>query len=280
MRSFFFFVFIGPYPQHMEFPRLGVLLELLLPSYATAALDLSWVCSQQHGIFNPASGARDRTHDLMVPSWIHFRWATRTGTPRRLTSGLLPTFFFFFFFWVVAKNPSFVYMLGQSSYQKWYICGVPLMAQWTWTWLAPMRTQVRTQASHNGLRIWRCGELWCSSQMWLRSHVAVAVVKASSYGSDSTPSLGTSICHGCGPKKIFFSKKSCIYSKILRGKQSMTFVDEQKRLSQLQVEMRSPCLFCLDSYGCCLLKSSYQEPEEGPSLPLQLLYISPVFPSS
>ena len=29
----------------------------------------------------------------------------------------------------------------------------------------------------------------------------MAVVEASSCGSDSTPSLGTSICHGWGPKK-------------------------------------------------------------------------------
>ena len=31
--------------------------------------------------------------------------------------------------------------------------------------------------------------------------VAVAVVQAGSYSSDSTPSLGTSICHEHGPKK-------------------------------------------------------------------------------
>ena len=37
--------------------------------------------------------------------------------------------------------------------------------------------------------------------MCLRSCVAVAVVSASSYSSISTPSLGTSICHGYGPKK-------------------------------------------------------------------------------
>ena len=50
----------------------------------------------------------------------------------------------------------------------------------------------------SGLRIWRCRELW--SQTWLGSHVAVAVVQAS-YSSDSTPSLGTSICRRCGPRK-------------------------------------------------------------------------------
>ena len=37
--------------------------------------------------------------------------------------------------------------------------------------------------------------------MWLRSGIAVAVVQAGSYSSDLTPSLGTSLCLGCGPKK-------------------------------------------------------------------------------
>ena len=37
--------------------------------------------------------------------------------------------------------------------------------------------------------------------MWLGSCVAVAVVQAGNYSLDSTPSLGTSICCGCGPEK-------------------------------------------------------------------------------
>ena len=37
--------------------------------------------------------------------------------------------------------------------------------------------------------------------MRLRSDVAVAVAVVSGYSSDSTPSLGISICSGCGPKK-------------------------------------------------------------------------------
>ena len=37
--------------------------------------------------------------------------------------------------------------------------------------------------------------------MRLGSHVAVAVAYAGSCSSDSTPSLGTSICPGGGPKK-------------------------------------------------------------------------------
>ena len=63
----------------MEVPRLEVLSELSLPAYiiATAMWDPSRVfnlhhSSQQCQILNPLSGARDRTHYLMVPSWIHY----------------------------------------------------------------------------------------------------------------------------------------------------------------------------------------------------------------
>ena len=35
VHSFFFFVFLGPHPQHVEVPRLGVKLELQLPAYTT-----------------------------------------------------------------------------------------------------------------------------------------------------------------------------------------------------------------------------------------------------
>ena len=43
------------------------------------------------------------------------------------------------------------------------------------TQLAAMRTQVRSLASLSGLRIWHCRQLWCRSQMWLGSCVAVVV---------------------------------------------------------------------------------------------------------
>ena len=55
-------------------------------------------------------------------------------------------------------------------------------------------------ASLSGLRIRHCCELWCRSQTQLRPGVAVAVVWACGYNSDSTPSLGTSTCCKCGPK--------------------------------------------------------------------------------
>ena len=68
----------------MEFPRLGVELELQLPAYATATAtpDLSCICnlhhsSWQHRILNPLSKARDQIHILMVTSHVHYHLATR-----------------------------------------------------------------------------------------------------------------------------------------------------------------------------------------------------------
>ena len=61
--------------------------------------------------------------------------------------------------------------------------------------------QVRALASISGLRM-RCGcELWCRSQTWPGSDVAVAIVKASCCSSGLTLSLATSIWRRCGPKK-------------------------------------------------------------------------------
>ena len=64
-----------------------------------------------------------------------------------------------------------------------------------------MKMQVRSLALLSGLRIRCCPELWCRSQMWPGSCIAVTVMQASSYGSYLTPTLGTSICHRCRPKK-------------------------------------------------------------------------------
>ena len=56
-------------------------------------------------------------------------------------------------------------------------------------------------ASIPGLRIRHCPELWYRSQTRFGSCVAVAVAYADSCSFNSTPSLGTSICHGYSPER-------------------------------------------------------------------------------
>ena len=56
-------------------------------------------------------------------------------------------------------------------------------------------------ASLSRLRIRCCCELWCRSQTWLGSCVALAVARGISYSSDQIPSLATSVCHGSSPRK-------------------------------------------------------------------------------
>ena len=68
------------------------------------------------------------------------------------------------------------------------------------TRLVSMRMGVGSLALLSGLRIWRCHKLWCRLPMRLESFIAVAVVQASGYSFDSTPSR-TSICPRCCPKK-------------------------------------------------------------------------------
>ena len=68
---FLFFLFLGPYLQHMEVSGLGVKLEMQLQTYttATAILDPISICFlccslQQCQILNPMRKARDRTYIL------------------------------------------------------------------------------------------------------------------------------------------------------------------------------------------------------------------------
>ena len=72
--------------------------------------------------------------------------------------------------------------------------GVPIGAQQKQIQLVSTRMQVWSLASLRGLVIWHFWELWCRSQMRLRSRIAVAVAWDGSCSFDSTPSPGTSIC--------------------------------------------------------------------------------------
>ena len=68
--------------------------------------------------------------------------------------------------------------------------------------------QVQSLASLSELRIQHCRELWYRSQTRHGPRISVTVAQACSCSSNSTPSLGTSICFGCGPKK---KKKKCCH---------------------------------------------------------------------
>ena len=67
------------------------------------------------------------------------------------------------------------------------------------TWLVSIRMWVWSLDSLSGLTIHCCCELWCRSHMWPGS--GVTVVLAGNCSSDSTPSLGTSMCCKCSSKK-------------------------------------------------------------------------------
>ena len=77
------------------------------------------------------------------------------------------------------------------------------MAQQKQTRLVSVRMQVRSLALLSGLKIQHYCKLQCRAWTWLGSGVTIAVVKAGSCSSDSTPSLGTSICHRYGTEKYF-----------------------------------------------------------------------------
>ena len=72
-------IFLGPHPQHMEVPRLGVKSELQLPAYTTATetQDPSGICdlhrsSQQCQILNPLSEIRGQTRILTDASQVSY----------------------------------------------------------------------------------------------------------------------------------------------------------------------------------------------------------------
>ena len=86
--------------------------------------------------------------------------------------------------------------------------GVPIVVQKKRIQLVSMRMRFHSLVSLSGLGIERCCELWCRQQTLLGSHIAVAV-QASSCSSNSAPSLRTSKCHKCSPKK----KKNIVYHR-------------------------------------------------------------------
>ena len=63
------------------------------------------------------------------------------------------------------------------------------MAQWNRISLVSLKMWVQSLALLSGLGIRRCRVLWCRSQIQHRSCVAVVVMQAIGYSSNSAPSL-------------------------------------------------------------------------------------------
>ena len=111
-----------------------------------------------------------------------------------------------FYGWVVFHYTHVPHLLYPFSCQ-WTFRGVPLLVRWEWIRVVSMRMQVQSLASLSGSEIQCCCELWRRWQMWLGSGIAVAEAKADSCNFELIPSLGTSICYWCGPKRQKKKKK-------------------------------------------------------------------------
>ena len=97
------------------------------------------------------------------------------------------------------------------------------MAQWYGTQLVSMRTRVRSLASLSGLRIWHCGKkkekkkesgIVVSHGIGCRHSCGVGRCGCGvgqHLQLQFDPELGTSMCHGCGPKNKLINKIKYIY---------------------------------------------------------------------
>ena len=101
---------------------------------------------------------------------------------------------------------------------------------------APMRTWVWTLALHSGLSIWCCHELQCRLQTWLTSGISVAVAV--------TPSLGTSTCHGCSPKRDEKRKKK----ERKKEKKMMRSWNPVKMYFELETSICKVCVFLVHAW--------------------------------
>ena len=96
---------------------------------------------------------------------------------------------------------------GRRSIQACWVClKVASLELQLWpsrlrTWLVSMRMRIQSLALLSGLRMWRCGELQPRVQMWLRFLHCQGCGIGCSSSSGSAPSLGTSTCCKCSPKK-------------------------------------------------------------------------------
>ena len=109
-------------------------------------------------------------------------------------------------------------------------------------------------------------QLCYRSQAPLRYHIAVAVAQAGSYSSESTPSLGNSICCRCGPKK-WKKQKSLQITNAGEGEKG-TLINYWWECKLLQPLWKTVCRF---------LRKFNRELPYNPAVPLLGIYPNKTF---
>ena len=108
---------------------IGAVAAGLRQSHSNATQDPSCICnhsSWQRQILNPLSEARDWTHNLMVPSWIHFHCATM-GTPSCSSAHVL-----------LGSPALLIGVESPVSYQIWAPC-----SRWAMEWFQQLPMQLK-----------------------------------------------------------------------------------------------------------------------------------------
>ena len=135
-------------------------LPFVLPGSGTATLRTAPSSMQ------PRSSSQESSHGLA--QWSLFESMGQSGVVVTLQGAWSPS---------VAPVPvkPFWILPNRCLIQSGTL-GVPVVVQWKRIRLGTMRFWVRSLASLSGLGIQCCRELWCRSQTWLGSPVAMAGV--------------------------------------------------------------------------------------------------------
>ena len=173
--------FSKPPKQH---PETYILIDFVLYS-----IDLSWFSFKSHFILNTIKQQCNCENITILPVFL----VTNGPFPEvglgsfmetcHLHVGLCsePAFSSDWNFLQSVSYPSQKTLYPWTLLMKLYytvignLFGSSLVAQQKLIWLASFRMQVRSLAPLSGLRIRLCCELWCRSQMGLRSSVGVAM---------------------------------------------------------------------------------------------------------
>ena len=146
-----FFFFLWPHLWHLEVPRLGVKMELQLPTYTTATPNLSQDCSLclslwHRWILNLLS---------KTSAWTCILMDTMSGSQ--------------------PNEPQWELHQKKKKFLKANNWGVPTVAQWKQIQPVSMGMRVWSLASLSGSGIQHHHELWWRSQTQFGSLIAMAV---------------------------------------------------------------------------------------------------------